>query len=103
MSSAVSLKVPRAHGSPLSPSLDMAGKEEGAPTHPRLHGRYVTVDLGENNRHMNDGTTDFGWGVCRQGLGLQDLPRMDEAKTTAKAKEPNERTPVGPAGIGGAV
>lgn len=36
---------------------------------------YVAVDLDANNRQPA-GT--FGWGVCRRGHGLQDLPKLSE-------------------------
>jgi hypothetical protein len=36
-------------------------------------GEYVAVDLTANNAHMYEegNAPDFGWGVCRQGHGLQ--------------------------------
>lgn len=43
------------------------------------HGRYLPVDLDENNRHSRERyakrhgrePAPFGWGVCRHGFGLQ--------------------------------
>jgi len=35
-------------------------------------GDYVAIDLDENNAHLYpDQRTEFGWGVCRHGHGLQ--------------------------------
>lgn len=62
------------------------------------HGEYIAIDLDENNRHTREewarrhpGETprSFGWGVCRHGYGLQNLPVMTEAEARAKALELN--------------
>jgi hypothetical protein len=46
------------------------------PVYRAVTGEFVAVDLDKNNRKPA-GT--FGWGVCRQGHGLQaDLPRLSE-------------------------
>lgn len=36
---------------------------------------YVAIDLDENNRQP---TGTLGWGVCRRGHGLQDLPKLSK-------------------------
>lgn len=51
---------------------------------PGLHGRFVALDLDENDLHRIEARGDgdsgaepspLGWGVCRHGFGLQNLPR----------------------------
>jgi hypothetical protein len=84
----------------------------GGAHHPGLYGRYVVVDLDENNRHAIDFQRErfaeahpdaelpprphLGWGVCRQGFGLQDFPTgLDQAEAERLAKMLNASTPVG--------
>lgn len=55
------------------------------PVHnPGLHGRFLAIDLDENNRvalearrqaHPEAELPALGWGVCRHGFGLQRLPQ----------------------------
>jgi hypothetical protein len=87
------------------------------PTNPALHGRYLPIDLTANNRASIEfsaerrgitvealleqvgrerGTPpDFGWGVCRQGFGLQDFGDgyMNEQVATERAKTLNRGHP----------
>lgn len=49
-------------------------------------GEYVAIDLDENNRKPA-GT--FGWGVCRHGHGLQDLPALSEKQARELAGKLN--------------
>jgi hypothetical protein len=66
------------------------------------HGTYIAVDLDENNRHTREQWAErhgreprsFGWGVCRQGYGLQDHGQdrgavLTEAQAVAWAAELN--------------
>jgi hypothetical protein len=52
------------------------------PNHPGLYGRYLVIDLTENNRASIDAfcerfpdrpRPDYGFGVCRHGFGLQSF------------------------------
>jgi hypothetical protein len=47
---------------------------------------YVAIDLDANNRQPA-GT--FGWGVCRHGHGLQDLPSLSERQARSLAAKLN--------------
>lgn len=47
---------------------------------------YVAIDLDANNRQPA-GT--FGWGICRQGSGLQDLPKLSERQAVELAGKLN--------------
>jgi hypothetical protein len=85
-------RLPQIHGPITIPFVNMHGKEEGTPHDPGIYGRYLAIDLDQNNRTPRG---VLGWGVCRQGFGLQALPRMNKAQAEAKAKELNERMPIG--------
>lgn len=50
-------------------------------------GEYVAIDLDENNHHAIKQRAErhpgvkfplLGWGICRHGYGLQDLPPLSE-------------------------
>ena len=52
----------------------------GFPHLPASYGRYLPIDLDDNNRHQIDQWCErhpgqprpqLGWGVCRHGFGLQ--------------------------------
>jgi hypothetical protein len=96
-------EIPRQHGPVCIPFVNMAGKEEGVPTHPAMYGRYLALDLDANNRYAIELWEEqfgrphktFGWGVCRQGFGLQDLDYMDERRAREVAKALNESIPIG--------
>lgn len=77
-------------GPTVIPFRNMSGKYEGTPHLPALHGRYLPVDLDENNR-APAGT--LGWGVCRQGFGLQNLPRMTREQAHDEARRLNAIVP----------
>ncbi len=47
---------------------------------------YVAIDLDANNRRP---VGTFGWGVCRHGHGLQDLPPLSERQAVALAAKLN--------------
>jgi hypothetical protein len=47
---------------------------------------YVAIDLDANNRQPA-GT--FGWGICRRGHGLQDLPKLSERQAVDLAAKLN--------------
>jgi len=47
---------------------------------------YVAIDLDENNRQPA-GT--LGWGVCRRGHGLQDLPPLSKRQAVELAAKLN--------------
>ena len=95
----------RIHGPLCIPFKDMHGRVGGWPTHPGLHGRYFPLDLDENNRHSIDAYCSrfpdrprptFGWGVCRQGFGLQHHDGvMTEAEADAWAVDLNARIEIG--------
>lgn len=64
-----------------------------------MNGDYVAIDLDENNRYAREQwqarnpdiiASSFGWGVCRHGHGLQDLPPMCERAARALADRLNE-------------
>ncbi len=67
------------HGPTAIPWRNMFGEDEGQPHHPGLYGRYLALDLDENNRASREAwekrtglqAQSFGWGVCRHGFGLQ--------------------------------
>lgn len=74
------------------------------PTNPALYGRYIVVDLDENNRYSRAAYHErfperelpsFGFGVCRHGFGLQELGDgyMDEKTAEARAKALNAGQP----------
>jgi hypothetical protein len=81
----------------------------GRTSHPGGHpgyGRYIPIDLDENNRHQIDAYAErhpdrprpvFGWGVCRRGFGLQDHcgVMMTEAEAEAWAIELNAAIEIG--------
>jgi hypothetical protein len=59
-----------------------------------LHGKYLPIDLTANNppRNPDQVATDFGWGVCRQGYGLQEFGDgyMTEKVARTRAEALNE-------------
>lgn len=74
--------IPPYQGPTVIPFRNMSGRFEGVPHNPALYGRYISVDLDENNRHSVDAycarfpdrpRPDLGWGVCRHGFGLQSF------------------------------
>jgi len=82
----------------------MAGQERGEPTHPGIYARYLPLDLDLNNRAaIEDARRRFpdhevrhlGWGVCRQGFGLQSLPPLSEEAARKFARLLNAATPIG--------
>lgn len=61
-------------------------------------GEYVAIDLDENNRHAIEerqrrfpdrAFPALGWGVCRHGHGLQDLPPLSEQQARSLAAKLN--------------
>jgi hypothetical protein len=86
--------MPEVQGPTAIPWRNMSGTSEGRPHDPGLYGRYLPIDLDENNRYQRErwakrhgrAPASFGWGVCRHGFGLQNLPRMtrDEAERVAR-------------------
>lgn len=93
---------PAVQGPTIIPWRNMSGKDEGYPHHPGLHGRYLVIDLDANNRAQVDEIRErfpdhpgFGWGVCRQGFGLQSFGDgyMSERVATARAKALNSGQP----------
>jgi len=61
-------------------------------------GEYFAIDLDENNRAALDARRDrfpgrefpaLGWGVCRHGHGLQDLPPLSEVQARHLADKLN--------------
>lgn len=87
------------HGPTVIPAIDPFDRtREMVPHQPGLYGRYLVIDLTANNRTSIDAwcdrnpdkpRPDFGYGVCRQGFGLQRAPKpyltKDEAEEWAKA------------------
>jgi hypothetical protein len=70
-----------------------------ASSHPHNAGtyaRYIPIDLDENNRYAIDAWCErnpgmprpvIGWGVCRDGFGLQgDVGRRGQGMTEAEAE-----------------
>jgi hypothetical protein len=53
-----------------------------------LHGKYLPIDLTANNNPRNPEHVahDFGWGVCRQGYGLQDFGDGYMCERVARAR-----------------
>lgn len=54
-----------------------------------LHGKYLVIDLTANNAHSypdRNPPPDFGWGVCRQGYGLQEFGDGYMTKVIAEAR-----------------
>lgn len=93
-------------GPTVTPFKSMSGKLEGVPHHPALYGRYIVIDLDENNRIAVEGFMErhpdaerphLGFGVCRHGFGLQDFGPgvMEEAMANTLAKALNDSTPIG--------
>jgi hypothetical protein len=89
-------------GPTVIPFRNLSGRYEGVPHRPADFGRYLPIDLDENNRaaieawrERNPGKTppSLGWGVCRHGFGLQNLPRMTEDEAERVAVELNAITP----------
>lgn len=76
---------------------------KGTPQHPANYGRYLALDLDENNRHSRGAYRErtgrepesFGWGVCRHGFGLQSFGDgfMSQEIAEARAKVLNEGRP----------
>ncbi len=74
-------------------------------------GRYVAIDLDANNRHVIQHSRErfeqahpgepipsrppLGWGVCRQGFGLQNFPPLNEPSAKSLAKALNDSIPIG--------
>lgn len=61
-------------------------------------GQYIAIDLDENNRHALEARREqfpgvsfpaLGWGVCRHGHGLQDLPPLSERQARELAAKLN--------------
>ena len=61
-------------------------------------GEYIAIDLDENNRYaLEERRKRFpdhefpplGWGVCRHGHGLQDLPALSETQARNLAAKLN--------------
>jgi hypothetical protein len=97
-------RLPRIHGPIVRPFIDLDGRESGEPTHPGTYARYLPIDLDANNRHSIEEWekrfpdrehVPFGWGVCRQGFGLQDLPPLSEETAREFARRLNRATPIG--------
>jgi hypothetical protein len=73
------------------------------PHSPGLYGRYIVIDLDENNRHSRaewakrNGREprSFGWGVCRHGFGLENLPVMTREEAERVAVELNAAIRIG--------
>jgi hypothetical protein len=71
----------------------------GWPHHPGLHGRYLVIDLDVNNRYQREqfekrtgqAPRSFGFGVCRQGFGLENFPTLTQAEAERVAIELNAR------------
>ena len=71
----------------------------GTPNRPADYGRYLPVDLDENNRyaieawceaHPRQPRPTFGWSICRGGFGRQaDCDGMTEAEANAEAIKRN--------------
>ncbi len=75
--------------------IDVDKDGRGWSTH---HGEFIAVDLTENNAHCypdKDPPPDFGWGVCRQGYGLQEFGDgyMVERVARERARVLNEGHP----------
>jgi hypothetical protein len=92
------MTVKQIHGPTAIPFRNMHGTEDGCPNHPGLYGRYLVIDMDENNRHArnawaerNPGRTlpSFGFGVCRHGFGLQDFPPLTRYEAERVARELN--------------
>lgn len=100
----MTFEIPRKIGPVCIPFVNMAGEEKGIPNDPVMHGRYLALDLDANNRHSIEQWEkrfphrkhkSFGWGVCRQGFGLQDFDWMDESRAQEVAKALNASIPIG--------
>lgn len=61
-------------------------------------GEYTPIDLDENNRHAIEQRRKrfpgrefpaLGWGVCRHGHGLQNLPPLTEGQARDLAEKLN--------------
>lgn len=108
------------HGPPAVPCFSWGDSTRPAiPHNPGIYGRYIPVDMDANNRAANEQAIDrwcelhpgqprppmprLGWSICRHGFGrIAEFDGLTEDEAKAKAKELNELTPVGEAGIGGA-
>lgn len=75
------------HGPVAVPARSWSG-HNFTPQDPGLYGRYFAIDLTANNALCFPGrVVDLGWGVCRQGFGLQHFGDgyMTEAVANARA------------------
>jgi hypothetical protein len=74
-----------------------------SPHSPGTFARYLVIDLDENNRHSRaewakrNGREpqSFGWGICRAGFGLQNLPTMTREEAERVAIELNAAIRIG--------
>jgi hypothetical protein len=77
--------------------------EFAANPHPPIKsGTYIPIDLDENNRYALEERAKrcpdqefppLGWGVCRHGHGLQDLPPLHERQARNLAERLNGNHP----------
>lgn len=80
-------------GPTVIPWRSMFGDDHGHPNHPGDYGRYLVIDLDENNRATRAEWAErngreprsFGYGVCRHGFGLQTIDGRSEGFTLAEA------------------
>jgi len=100
----MTFEIQHQEGPTVIPYRSAFGGEGGRPQHPADYGRYLPIDLDANNRHSIEQWRErfpdrefksLGWGVCRSGFGLQNLPWMNEQTAREAAKVLNASTPIG--------